>query len=314
MKYTLRASPLDYCLEKSFEVYSCSNCGFGETTGVTGDDLKLVYEGGAYDVKEKFWHRMLRPVLNLQEGGKLAYLGSGKREGRLLLEVGTGKGNFLAAAISAGFDGFGIEPSTRSFSIAKKLLNDKVYQCGLEDLHTHETLNRKYDYIFLWHVLEHLNDPEDSIYRLKALLKPNGLLIFGVPNRDSFQAKYGGRNWYHLDPPRHLSHFTPKAIGHLLDKTGMRIEKIYFNSLFQNFLGEIITLNNSLIPHKNIFLNILRANSYYKTRTSAAARAINLVASLIILTIAVIPTFLWTLIVQLLRKSGTMVVVGSNKA
>lgn len=308
------AGPLDYCLDKEFEISECSNCGHGITKNVMDSDLESVYEDGAYDPKENNFHRILRPILNIQEASKLSYLIKEKRRGNSLLEVGTGKGNFLKAAINSGYDSLGIEPSSRSYSIAKSKLGDKVFQCMLEEINLHPQLNRKYDYIFLWHVLEHLKNPHNAVDILKTFLNPNGLLIIAIPNFGSFQKKYGKKNWYHLDPPRHISHFTPKSIKYLLESNSMIVKRIYFNSFFQNFLGEIVTINNLVLSNKNILLNLLRFNKFYFQKTTLLSRIINLLGFLFISSIILIPVLLFTLVSQLFGKAGTMVVLAKIKS
>jgi hypothetical protein len=41
-----------------------------------------------------------------------------------------------------------------------------------------------------------------------------------VPNFDSWQSRRFGTNWFHLDLPRHRSHFTPDGLEALLRRTG----------------------------------------------------------------------------------------------
>lgn len=306
------AYPLDYCLDKKFNIYKCTHCGHGITDNVEESDSASLYEGGAYDPQENIWHRILRPVLNVFESAKIGYLNKYPKEGNLLLEIGTGKGNFLRAAINAGYDGYGIEPSTRSYKIAKLKLGKKVVQCMLEEMHLHKELNKKFDFIILWHVLEHLTEPENAIRILKSFLKPDGILIIAVPNFDSYQSSFGKSNWYHLDPPRHLSHFTPSSTGIFLEKNAMQVKKIFYNSFLQNMIGDIITINNLVWPHKNILLNVLRFNNFYFEKKSTASRVLNLFAFTFFTAVALLPCICITLFSALLKKSGTMVILAEN--
>lgn len=311
-KYQYSASPLDYCMDKKFDIYRCTNCGHGYTDKVESSDLTLVYEEGAYDPKEKFWHKILRPAFNVFEFAKIKYMDNFKQEGNSLLEVGTGKGSFLKAALNAGYDAYGIEPSVRSYTMAKAKVGERVVNCTLESMHLNPALNKKFDFIMLWHVLEHLHNPGEIISLLQSYLKPGGTLIIGVPNFDSYQSSAGKSNWYHLDPPRHLSHFTPASAGFLFKKSGMEIKKVYYNSYFQNLMGELITLNNMLLPHKNILLNVLRFNGFYFKKTSAPARIINLLGFAVITAVAFVPCIIFTHLSQLLKKSGTIVFAVQN--
>lgn len=313
MQFQFTASPLDYCVEKRFDIYRCLTCGHGVTGDVLETDLESVYEGGAYDKNEKIWHKLLRPILNFRETGKVGYLNKYTKSERLVLEIGAGKGYFLRAALKAGFDAYGIEPSTRSYNVASRILGDRVYKCTLEEMHVHPALNRKYDFIFLWHVLEHLQDPGQAVALMRRFLKPEGFMIIGVPNFDSYQSKVGKSNWYHLDPPRHLSHFTPRSIKSLMNGVQMNVEEIMHDSFFQNYLGEMVTLNNRILPHKNIFLNVLRFNNFYLKRVTRPGTALNFFAFIVISTVSFIPALVFTAWSQWVGKAGTMVVVASNR-
>ena len=39
------------------------------------------------------------------------------------------------------------------------------------------------------------------------IIGPGGWLIVSVPNRQSWQARFAGPRWFHLDVPRHLHHY-----------------------------------------------------------------------------------------------------------
>src|SRR6185436_14941 len=83
------AKPLDYSLDKSFQIAKCNECGHGKTLGV--GYLPEAYEGGSYDVKEKFWHKLLNPFFNILEKNKIRYVASGGTK-KSILEIGCGKG------------------------------------------------------------------------------------------------------------------------------------------------------------------------------------------------------------------------------
>lgn len=50
------------------------------------------------------------------------------------------------------------------------------------DLWFNALKNNRYDYIVSLDVLEHLNDPESTLKRLKSLLKDDGHILLSVPN------------------------------------------------------------------------------------------------------------------------------------
>ena len=49
-----------------------------------------------------------------------------------------------------------------------------------------------------------------------------GQLLVSVPNFDGFGAGWFGPDWYGLDVPRHLTHFTPNTLGIMLSQAGFQ--------------------------------------------------------------------------------------------
>jgi Methyltransferase domain len=70
------------------------------------------------------------------------------------------------------------------------------------------------------HSLEHVVEPADDLLLARALLADGGLLLISVPNFASWESRRFGTNWFHLDLPRHRSHFTPDGLEALLRRTG----------------------------------------------------------------------------------------------
>ena len=71
--------------------------------------------------------------------------------------------------------------------------------------------------------MEHLDAPGPALERVAAWLRPGGALLVGVPNLGSGQARVGGARWYHLDVPRHRTHFTVAGVHALLRRCGLEI-------------------------------------------------------------------------------------------
>jgi 2-polyprenyl-3-methyl-5-hydroxy-6-metoxy-1,4-benzoquinol methylase len=313
MNVSYRATPLDYSNAHSFPILVCTHCGYGRTE-IVHQQTESLYVGGCYDEKEKPWHKLIRPLLSVLEHGKLRYLSSAKTAGKKLLEIGCGKGRFLEAARERGFQIYGIEPSPRSYAFASARLGDAVAPVGLEEVHKVSAFPGEYDYVMLWHVLEHLDDPAAVLAGIRGKLVDDGRLVIAVPNFASFQARHGGGDWYHLDPPRHVHHFTPDSLRILSGEKGYVVEKILFDSLYQNYVGEIVTMVNKLLPGKNVVFNGLRLNRTYLDRFGRW-KAWGLFLSGLFLSLAIaLPMLLLTLFNQLAGRSGTMVVVMKPEA
>lgn len=132
-----------------------------------------------------------------------------------LLDVGAGRGRFVAAARRAGYDASGIEPSPRGVEAAQTVYGVELRRSGIE-----EAREEGIDVVTAWHVLEHLDDPGAALERISSWLRPGGALVVGVPNLESLQARLAGERWFHLDLARHRVHFTPAGLDALLRRHG----------------------------------------------------------------------------------------------
>ena len=134
-----------------------------------------------------------------------------------LLDIGCGSGTFLHLARQRGFDAHGMDVSEQAVAVARAQY-DLAVHCG--DIGSDLWQARAFDFITMFHVLEHLPDPRQALDYAHGLLKPDGSLILQVPNAASLQARAFGARWYGLDVPRHLINFTPRSLGLLLDQAG----------------------------------------------------------------------------------------------
>lgn len=98
------------------------------------------------------------------------------------LDIGTGIGKTMIALENAGFDTYGIEPSTFFFdkAINKMKINpSKLCLTTLEDAQFQED---EFDFITFGAVLEHLYYPSESIIKAMKWLKKGGLMHIEVPS------------------------------------------------------------------------------------------------------------------------------------
>ena len=201
-------------------------------------DLENYYKSEDYishtDSKKSLLNKVYQTVRNYTLNKKLALINSFETEGKNILDVGAGTGDFLKVCKTNGWNTFGIEPSSSARNIAESknvILGEK-----LEDIH-----NKKFDVISLWHVLEHVENLKDYISNLKKLLKENGKLIIAVPNFKSYDANYYKEHWAAFDVPRHIWHFSQTAIKKLFSEEDMIIEKtlpMIFDSYYVSLLSE----------------------------------------------------------------------------
>ncbi|WP_396632723.1 class I SAM-dependent methyltransferase [Maribacter sp. R86514] len=151
-----------------------------------------------------------------------------------LLDIGCGTGEFLIHAKNKNWKTVGVELNDQA---RQKASNKKIDTFkSLDNLN-----NQKFDVITLWHVLEHLPNLEDQILKIKSLLEKNGTLIIAVPNYKSYDAKYYKQYWAAYDTPRHLWHFSQKAIKTIFAEKNFIVKDtlpMYFDSYYVSLLSE----------------------------------------------------------------------------
>jgi len=102
-----------------------------------------------------------------------------------ILDIGCGEGGLgilLKSKYKDRISIFGWDISKTALEMAKKHY-DQVKQLDIEEeKNLAKVINKKFDYIVVSEVLEHLVNPDDVLEKLKSLLKKNGHFIVTFPN------------------------------------------------------------------------------------------------------------------------------------
>mgnify|MGYP003768332027 CR=1 FL=1 len=161
---------------------------------------------------------------------------AGEKPGTLL-DIGAGTGFFLHFMQKYGWSVTGTEKSDE----ARRFARDEWNLPLLPDQSLFSMPEQSFDVITLWHVMEHLHDPEKYLAAISRLLKPTGCLFIALPNPSSADAVHYGKYWAAWDVPRHLWHFSPDHICRLLQNGGFRTERMYrmpFDAFYVSILSE----------------------------------------------------------------------------
>lgn len=162
-----------------------------------------------------------------------------------LLDVGCGTGAFLKAMQQQGWRCFGTEFSASSRSFEKELKEKKI-QVFFGNLTDQPFSENMFDLVTLWHVAEHLVHPQKEFAFTHKILKKNGILFLAIPNIDSMSFRLWKCNWFHLDLPRHLTHFSPATVSALLQQNGFRVFRISHSAIEYNPYGVLQSIYNRL--------------------------------------------------------------------
>jgi 2-polyprenyl-3-methyl-5-hydroxy-6-metoxy-1,4-benzoquinol methylase len=233
----------DYMVSKeNFVIWQCENCSLRFTQDVPdADSIGPYYKSEDYishtDTAKGLVNKLYQEVrsFTLKQKASLIRQQTGLHAGNIL-DVGSGTGAFLNTMKKQSWNVRGIEPDAGARKIAKD-----HYGIDLLDSPTLFDLQpSSFDAITLWHVLEHVHDLHPYIEQLKMLLKPTGKIFIAVPNYDSRDADAYRLKWAAYDVPRHLYHFTPKAMEALMKQHGLIIatkKPMWFDSFYISMLS-----------------------------------------------------------------------------
>ncbi|HMT06769.1 MAG TPA: class I SAM-dependent methyltransferase [Pyrinomonadaceae bacterium] len=261
-----------------FSVLVCDSCGLGVTDPIPGD-LAPYYEnyyGGRHSFSAN--HRAKRRLARVRQ-----FVDNGR-----ILDIGYGEGTFLIEAVKAGFECVGVERNRR----------------GDEPFLTFVDLGDvagKFDAITMWHSLEHMTEPDTMLDRINILLKDDGSLFIAVPNFGGRQAQLFGRDWLHLDLPRHLFHFTPQSLRSLLEKHGFTVTDTWHHESEYDIMGWSQSILNKLTGTRNVYFNTLTGK---ETSAGALSKVAHFVAGSVLSTFAT-PLVLLDIVT---KRGGTLVV------
>ena len=211
------------------EVQICPECGSGTTIPrVVGAALAALYPR-AYSPYSDAASGLVATVSRLVRArqGRVALrtfplsVPAGRPAGRGL-DVGCGRGDLAAQLGARGWSMVGIEPSPDACAAARA----RGVDARQGTLATVELEPASYDLVVFQHSLEHTDEPLGDLERVAAALAPGGIVVITVPNFGCWQARRFRSRWFHLDLPRHRTHFTRRGLERLFERADLRPQRI----------------------------------------------------------------------------------------
>jgi 2-polyprenyl-3-methyl-5-hydroxy-6-metoxy-1,4-benzoquinol methylase len=217
-----------------YAIRQCRTCGLGWMhPPPTEADLSAFYPPDYYGAEGVKFRGLIEWAIRLVGVRRLRFITAHLPPGAAVLDVGCGRGVLLRELADRGYRVYGTERSWEAVCGADPRAE---IRCA-PTLRDAAFSDNMFDLAIVWHVLEHLPDPRETLQELHRLLKPGGSAIIAVPNFSSWQARWSGAAWFHLDPPRHLFHFSMTALERLLTETGFQVRSRHHFSLRQNPFG-----------------------------------------------------------------------------
>lgn len=204
-----------HCSKGGFTFVRCRACGLTRVEPLPSPEEIEAYYRRGYD---QFRYSFATPDAAPPER-KMEELDILERYGvrGALLDVGSAHGHFMENAARHGWRAEGVEPQEKARNDALRRFGRRVY-AALED-----APRGAYDAVTMWHVIEHIADPEAFLRAAGERLRPGGVLALATPNIDSLVARATGESWGWLSPPDHLFLYSPRTLPRLLERNGFEV-------------------------------------------------------------------------------------------
>jgi 2-polyprenyl-3-methyl-5-hydroxy-6-metoxy-1,4-benzoquinol methylase len=233
----------EFATGEQFDIFECTACGFAFTQNVPDEkEIDRYYESPTYishsNTSKGFVNRVYHIVrrIMLQKKARKVEMLTGLKNGRLL-DYGAGTGHFARLMETRGWSVTAIEKNGKARELALKEFGFEMRP--VEALSTIK--DKELDVVTMWHVMEHIQEPDRMWDELRRILGDKGIAIIAVPNSASYDALKYKEHWAAYDVPRHLWHFTPSTIAQWGEKHGFVLDGQYtmpFDGFYISMLSE----------------------------------------------------------------------------
>lgn len=291
----------DAITKNYYKIFKCHVCFHKNTKVNNNQNINLFYNENYYgknNKKFKSFFEKFSIIFRYLRIKNFLFI-----ENKKILDIGFGRGIEIGI-LQKKNETYGVEITSKNF----KYLNKIGVKTFLNKKLSLNMFNSEFfDYVFMWHNLEHQKDLNFLIKKIFKILKPNGYLVIEVPNSESTQAKLAKKNWLYWDVPRHINHFSIKSISKLLLKNNFNIKKIKTFSIEYGPFGMLNTIMNFCFKEKNYLYRIILNNKLDNPKNFIYHTII--LAGLIMMPFA----FFFEVILSLLFKSGSVINITVQK-
>ncbi|RYZ28325.1 MAG: class I SAM-dependent methyltransferase [Chitinophagaceae bacterium] len=197
-------------MKKEMNQFS-DNINFHKHCLITGSEELMRYSRDDYlsPITVKRYHELLDQFEKYRRTGKI-------------LDIGCGIGLFLKEAKKRGWEVYGTEYTDKAMAMCKEIgIN---MQQGKLDPSLYEP--EMFDVVTSFEVMEHINNPQEEVKNIKAVLRKGGLFYFTTPNFNSLERFYLKGKYNIVNYPEHLSYYTKKTANYLLTNNGFKKRKL----------------------------------------------------------------------------------------
>jgi SAM-dependent methyltransferase len=199
-------------VKEGFRHVRCRDCGLVFVNPRLAGHAELQVETGTGTMGEDRLSRS--QVKRLRK--ELATMAEFRRLNRIL-EVGAGRGWFLAEASDSGWETWAVEINRQAIHC---LESRNVRQILAQPAEHFDAPAAFFDVVRIWDVIEHLESPRACVSNIFRVLRDGGLLRLSTTNFASLSRWVNGPEWVYLNGADHIFLFEPSTMTRLLSDAG----------------------------------------------------------------------------------------------
>ncbi len=206
----------------------CKGCGLVYTQVNRIQDIKRFY---THEYRSKAKKPALKHVFRHGRNAlsRYARLKKHLRPNHKIVDIGSGNGEFVYLLSYLGLNARGIEPHERFARYAREEYGVPMESSFLEEFAGKTT--EKFDMVTLFHVLEHKEDPFETLSIIHNMLNDDGICVVEVPNISA--RCISPKNLFHID---HLFNFNARTLAQLGKKAGFTVVETGFMPIEGNVM------------------------------------------------------------------------------
>jgi len=135
-----------------------------------------------------------------------------------ILDVGCGEGEVLKEMGRRGYEMVGVEFKKEVAERGRKNALNVLYGT----LESVDLPKNHFDVIIMNHLIEHLDNPHQTLQKAFELLRPGGLLVGETPSLETVEYRIFGKRWGGFHFPRHLQIYTESTLRDTLSRNGFK--------------------------------------------------------------------------------------------
>ena len=141
-----------------------------------------------------------------------------------VLDIGCGFGESLGYHKNRGCDVYGVEADENILRVAERFgFKVKVGVFNSKDFDADF-----FDYVTMDQVLEHSQNPMETMQVVARILKPGGRLVVTFPNANGWGRRVYGKKWVHWHVPYHIQFYSKKSLQIAAEKSGLKVATIKY--------------------------------------------------------------------------------------